>query len=78
MGYLKHKTMAELFHAEKQATEIALTEAGRPNATVTVDRINEETMGESDHVFAILSRHMPASFTISMPSINPASNTARN
>jgi glucose-6-phosphate isomerase len=45
MGYLNHKSMAELFHAEKQATEMALTEARRPNATVIVDRINEETMG---------------------------------
>ena len=37
--------MADLFHAEKKATEMALTEALRPNATVTVDRVNEETMG---------------------------------
>jgi glucose-6-phosphate isomerase len=43
MGYLQGKTMADLFKAEKLATEIALTEAGRPNATVTVDRINAET-----------------------------------
>jgi glucose-6-phosphate isomerase len=46
MGYLQHKTMADLFRAEKRATEIALTEAGRPNATVTVDRIHAETIGE--------------------------------
>ncbi len=46
MGYLQNKTMPHLFRAEKQATEIALTEAGRPNATVTVDRIDEETVGE--------------------------------
>jgi len=45
MGYLQHKTMADLFQAEKAATEIALTQAGRPNATVTVDRINEESLG---------------------------------
>ena len=45
MAYLEGKTMADLFHAEKQATEIALTEAGRPNATVVVDRIDEETVG---------------------------------
>jgi glucose-6-phosphate isomerase len=45
MGYLKRKTLAQLFHAEKQATEMALTEARRPNATVIVERINEETMG---------------------------------
>jgi len=46
MRYLEHKTMRELFHAEKRATEIALTEAGRPNATVTVDRIDAENLGE--------------------------------
>ena len=46
MGYLEHKSIADLFRAEKQATEIALTGAGRPNATITVDRINAETMGE--------------------------------
>jgi glucose-6-phosphate isomerase len=45
MGYLNNKTMADLFHAEKKATEMALTEARQPNATVTVDRINEEAMG---------------------------------
>jgi glucose-6-phosphate isomerase len=45
MEYLNGKAMADLFHAEKKATEIALTEARRPNATITVDRINEETMG---------------------------------
>ena len=45
MGYLQNKAMAELFRAEKLATEIALTEAGRPNATVRVDRINEEALG---------------------------------
>ena len=46
MAYLEHKTMASLFRAEKQATEIALTEAGRPNATISVGRIDAETMGE--------------------------------
>jgi glucose-6-phosphate isomerase len=45
MGYLEHKTIADLFRAEKDATEIALTEAGRPNATITVDRINAEALG---------------------------------
>ena len=37
--------MADLFRAEKQATEIALTEASRPNATITVGRIDGETLG---------------------------------
>ena len=45
MGYLNNKTMVDLFHAEKKATEMALTDARSPNATVIVDRINEEAMG---------------------------------
>lgn len=45
MGYLQHKSVGDLFKAEKQATEIALTEAGRPNVTVTVERINEQALG---------------------------------
>jgi glucose-6-phosphate isomerase len=45
MGYLEHKSVADLFRAEKQATEIAITEAGRPNATITLDRIDAEAMG---------------------------------
>src|SRR5206468_4318106 len=46
MAYLQHKTTADLFSAERQATEIALTEAGRPNTTVYADRINEQTLGD--------------------------------
>jgi glucose-6-phosphate isomerase len=46
MAYLQGKTMGDLFRAEKRATEIALTEAHRPNATVTVERIDEESLGE--------------------------------
>lgn len=45
MGYLEGRTMAELFEAERQATEMALTEAGRPNCTVYVDRIDEAALG---------------------------------
>src|SRR5262245_66453711 len=46
MYHLEHKTVADLFRAKKQATEIALTEAGRANATITVDRIDAEALGE--------------------------------
>jgi glucose-6-phosphate isomerase len=45
MGYLEGRTVAELFEAERRATEMAITEAGRPNSTVVVDRIDEETVG---------------------------------
>jgi glucose-6-phosphate isomerase len=45
MSYLEGRTLAELFEAERQATEMAITEAERPNSTIFVDKINEETMG---------------------------------
>jgi glucose-6-phosphate isomerase len=46
MDYLEHKSLADLFRVEKQATEIALTEAGRPNATVRIDSVSAEALGE--------------------------------
>ena len=46
MGYLQNRTVAELFDAERHATEMAITEAGRPNATVYADRVNEESLGD--------------------------------
>jgi glucose-6-phosphate isomerase len=45
MGYLQGRTLAELFEAERRATEIAITEAGRPNSTIYVDRIDEAAIG---------------------------------
>jgi glucose-6-phosphate isomerase len=45
MSYLQGRTVAELFEAERQATEIAITEAGRPNCTINVDRVDPEAMG---------------------------------
>jgi glucose-6-phosphate isomerase len=46
LAYLQSKTVEELFQSERQATEMALTEAGRPNATVYADRICPETLGD--------------------------------
>ena len=45
MGYLQGRTVEELFRAERQATEMAITEAGRPNSTIYIDRVDEESMG---------------------------------
>jgi glucose-6-phosphate isomerase len=45
MAYLEGRTLGELFEAERQATEMALTQAGRPNGTVHVDRVDEAAMG---------------------------------
>jgi glucose-6-phosphate isomerase len=46
MGYLQNRTVAELYDAERRATEMAITEAGRPNATVYADRVSEESLGD--------------------------------
>lgn len=46
LAYLNGKSIAELFRAERRATEIALTEAARPNVTVRVDRVSAEAIGE--------------------------------
>ncbi len=45
MRYLEGRSVAELFEAERKATEMAITEAGRPNGTIFVDRIDEQTVG---------------------------------
>ena len=46
MTYFKGRDIARLLGAEREATEIALTEAGRPNITVSVDSLDEESLGE--------------------------------
>jgi glucose-6-phosphate isomerase len=45
MGYLQNRTVADLFIAERQATEMAITQAGRPNSTIYVDRVDAATVG---------------------------------
>jgi glucose-6-phosphate isomerase len=43
--YLEGKGMAELLTVESLATEKALTDAGRPNAALVLERIDERTLG---------------------------------
>ena len=45
-GYLGGQTLNELFRAEKYATELALTEAGRPNCTLVFPRTDEYSIGQ--------------------------------
>src|SRR4029453_3880680 len=45
MSYLEERTVEELFRAERQATEMAITEAGRPNSTIYVDRVDAPAIG---------------------------------
>ena len=43
--YLAGQSLAKLIDAERRATAAALTETGRPNCTVSLDRVDEEHMG---------------------------------
>ena len=51
VGYLGGHTMAELLNVECDATRRALTEAGRPNATIRLGEISEENLG---YLFVVL------------------------
>ncbi len=43
--YLAGKSLAQLLDAERRSTAAALVEAGRPNCTFTLDRVDEEHLG---------------------------------
>jgi glucose-6-phosphate isomerase len=46
LGYLAGKTFGQLLDAECRATQLALTEAGCPNALITLPEVNAHTVGE--------------------------------
>jgi glucose-6-phosphate isomerase len=46
VAYLGGRTLRELFQAERDGTRIALTEAGRPNATIAIDKIDAHAVGQ--------------------------------
>lgn len=46
VSYLGRRSLAELFHAERDGTRIALTEAGRPNATISIEKIDAHSLGQ--------------------------------
>ena len=46
VAYLGGRDLTELFHAERDGTRIALTEAGRPNATLRFDEVSPHTAGQ--------------------------------
>lgn len=45
-GFLQGKSFSDLMKAEKKGTEISLTQNHRPNYTITLSCISEETIGE--------------------------------
>ncbi len=46
VSYLGNRSLVELFHAERDGTRIALTEAGRPNATIRMEKIDAHALGQ--------------------------------
>ena len=51
LGYLAGRTLGELLTAECRATQMALSEAGRPNFTYLVPRISADTLGQLIYLF---------------------------
>jgi glucose-6-phosphate isomerase len=46
LAYLGGRTLNELFAAEREGTRIALTDAGRPNLTITFPRVTAHAVGQ--------------------------------
>ena len=46
LAYLGGRGLGELFRAERDGTRVALTEAGRPNATITFPHVTPHTLGQ--------------------------------
>jgi glucose-6-phosphate isomerase len=46
LAYLGGRSLGELFEAEREGTRIALTEAQRPNLTISFPRVTEHTLGQ--------------------------------
>jgi len=46
IGYLAGHTLAKLFRTEKLGTELALKQRSRPTCTITLPKIDAETMGQ--------------------------------
>lgn len=66
LSYLGGKKLSELLNAERLATEIALTKAGRPNANLIFPEISETALGE-----AIMMYQIQTVFTGKLLNIDP-------
>ncbi len=61
IAYLGGRTLKELFQAERDGTRIALTEAHRPNATISVPKVDPHAVGQLIYLLelsvAIMGEH---------------------
>jgi len=53
--YLGGHTVKELFEAERTGTEIAITDAGRPNLTITLPQVDEFNVGGLLYFFELVT-----------------------
>ncbi len=53
VSYLGNRKLSELLNTERLATEIALSNAGRPNANIIFPKIDEETIGQFIMMFEV-------------------------
>jgi glucose-6-phosphate isomerase len=51
LGYLGGKSLGQLLSAERQATEIALTAAGRPNFSYSLPTVSAHSLGQLIYLF---------------------------
>jgi len=52
-AYLGGRTLKELFQAERDGTRIALTEASRPNATLSLEQVDAHSVGQMIYLFEL-------------------------
>ncbi len=52
-AYLGGRTLKELFQAERDGTRVALTEAGRPNATLALEKVDAHAIGQMIYVLEL-------------------------
>jgi len=66
VSYLGGKPLSKLLNAERKATEIALTQAGRPNCNIVFPRLDEPSIGAF-----IMMYEIQTVFTGKLLHINP-------
>lgn len=51
VAYMKGLALGDIIHAERQATAMALAQAGRPNGTITLPALNAKSLGATLQFF---------------------------
>jgi glucose-6-phosphate isomerase len=62
--YLGNRNINELMKAEEEATRMALTKEGRPNLTISLPRISEETIGQLIYMLELATAYAGELFDI--------------